>query len=111
MCVRWDSSFATQRTFDWLKRHPLTEEPEMIDRCGAVRTTLLSPSGCSWAHTYGKSVRRASVMPSPARRMGVKPIRRLMTEPVKGPTGVCWKVKAVSCAQWNTAAYAFLLLH
>jgi len=37
--------------------------------------------------TYGNRVRRASVMPNPARRMGVNPTRGLTTEPVKALIG------------------------
>lgn len=42
---------------------------------------------CS-AQTYGKRLSRASVIPIPARRMGVSPMLGLITEPVNGPTGV-----------------------
>jgi len=39
--------------------------------------------------THGNSVSNASVMPNPARKIGVNPTLGLITEPVKGPTGVC----------------------
>jgi hypothetical protein len=39
--------------------------------------------------TYGNRVRRPSVMPNPARIMGVNPILGLTTEPVKVLIGDC----------------------
>jgi hypothetical protein len=44
--------------------------------------------------TYGKRDKSASVMPKPARRMGVSPTLGLIVVPVKGPTGVCWVVSS-----------------
>lgn len=37
--------------------------------------------------THGNKVRRPSLIPSPARSMGVSPILGLTTEPLKGPIG------------------------
>jgi hypothetical protein len=42
------------------------------------------------ARTHGNNVSNASVIPKPARKIGVKPMRGLIKVPVNGPTGVCY---------------------
>lgn len=83
-------------TFYGLQAHFLSVNAEVIHGRVAAFTKKIRGANSEdgkgvsdETQTHGNSVRRASVMPSPARRMGVNPTLCLTTEPVKGLIGDC----------------------
>ena len=79
-------------TFYRLQAHFFSENAEVIH--GRLAVPVFTVRGQFRGRrredeTHGNRVRRASVMPNPARRMGVSPTLGLTTEPVNALIGDC----------------------
>ena len=75
-------------TFDGLQADLLPEQADVINLRCSETITKAGFIGTLRSVTHGNSSSRASVIPSPARRIGAKPTTGFMALQVKGATGV-----------------------